>query len=39
MSQRFVRLAEQARARVRILIDGEMAAALAGDIAPSSSFH
>lgn len=31
MSQRFIRLAEQARARVRIVIDGEMAAALAGD--------
>ena len=31
MSQRFVRVAEEARARVRILIDGEMAAALAGD--------
>lgn len=31
MSQRFVRLAEEARARVRIVIDGEMAAALAGD--------
>lgn len=31
MSQRFVRVAEEERARVRILIDGEMAAALAGD--------
>ncbi|HTH10673.1 MAG TPA: (2Fe-2S)-binding protein [Acidovorax sp.] len=31
MSQRFVRVAEETRARVRILIDGEMAAALAGD--------
>jgi predicted molibdopterin-dependent oxidoreductase YjgC len=31
MSQRFFRLAEEARARVRIVIDGEMAAALAGD--------
>ena len=31
MSQRFVRLAEEARARVRILIDGQMVAALAGD--------
>eukprot|EP01036_Dinobryon_divergens_P000276 gene276-biopygen237 len=31
MSQRFIRLAEETRARVRILIDGEMAAALAGD--------
>lgn len=31
MSQRFVRLAEEARARVRIVIDGQMVAALAGD--------
>lgn len=31
MSQRFARVAEEERARVRILIDGEMAAALAGD--------
>lgn len=31
MSQRFIRLAEEARARVRILIDGQMVAALAGD--------
>lgn len=31
MSQRFVRLAEQTRARVRIVIDGQMVAALAGD--------
>ncbi|MDG5975021.1 hypothetical protein H010_07156 [Hydrogenophaga taeniospiralis CCUG 15921] len=31
MSQRFVRLAEKNRARVRIVIDGQMVAALAGD--------
>ncbi|WP_343593329.1 (2Fe-2S)-binding protein [Paracidovorax wautersii] len=31
MSQRFIRLAEQGRARVRIVIDGQMVAALAGD--------
>lgn len=31
MSQRFVRLAEKDRARVRIVIDGQMVAALAGD--------
>lgn len=31
MSQRFVRLAEETRARVRIVIDGHMVAALAGD--------
>lgn len=31
MSQRFVRLAETDRARVRIVIDGQMVAALAGD--------
>lgn len=31
MSQRFVRLAEETRARVRIVIDGQMVAALAGD--------
>lgn len=31
MSQRFIRLAEEVRARVRILIDGQMVAALAGD--------
>jgi predicted molibdopterin-dependent oxidoreductase YjgC len=31
MNQRFVRLGETDRARVRILIDGQMAAALAGD--------
>lgn len=31
MSQRFVRLAEKGRARVRIVIDGQMVAALAGD--------
>lgn len=31
MSQRFIRLAEEARTRVRILIDGQMVAALAGD--------
>jgi predicted molibdopterin-dependent oxidoreductase YjgC len=31
MSQRFVRLAEQSRNRVRIVIDGQMVAALAGD--------
>lgn len=31
MSQRFVRLAEKGRARVRLVIDGQMVAALAGD--------
>lgn len=31
MSQRFVRLAETERARVRIVIDGQMVGALAGD--------
>ncbi|MDO8775855.1 MAG: (2Fe-2S)-binding protein [Burkholderiaceae bacterium] len=31
MSQRFIRLAETDRARVRIVIDGQMVAALAGD--------
>jgi len=31
MSQRFVRLAEETRAQVRIVIDGQMAAALASD--------
>lgn len=31
MSQRFVRLAETDRARVRFVIDGQMVAALAGD--------
>lgn len=31
MSQRFVRLAEKGRARVRIVIDGQMVAALTGD--------
>ena len=31
MSQRFIRLAETDRTRVRIVIDGQMVAALAGD--------
>jgi len=31
MSQRFIRLAETDRARVRIVIDGQMVAALVGD--------
>ncbi len=31
MNQRFIRLAETNRTRVRIVIDGQMAAALAGD--------
>lgn len=31
MSQRFIRLAETGRARVRIVIDGQMVAVLAGD--------
>lgn len=31
MSRRFIRLAETDRARVRIVIDGQMVAALAGD--------
>lgn len=31
MNQRFIRLAEQGRARVRLVINGNVAAALAGD--------
>lgn len=31
MNQRFIRLAEADRARIRIVIDGQMAAALEGD--------